>query len=1065
MSPDEIYAQTVAAKGGAKKVNMGTSFNTARYAQGAKAQPAEQTVRVAGKGNLEKAGEFAGNVVSSIGRGIKATPGVVKDYAVDQYQTIGDFARAPARVLSGWYEEDQKAVDSQRVFNEQRLDKVLKDYKEGKMTKDQYNLQMEDISKGWTEINKQVESNMNVLKEDRDKHLTGAKNTMVLFLASGKYASSNVVARTGTQLSSSKSLMGTSFTRKLLDNKAGDAVVKLEEMATKLPAVKSLLARNGAVFTNASRGVVNQTLRDAAMGALIKQPFVYHSTINDVSDIYHDLQEGEFNVGTAAKLAFTVTLAFDGGIFGAGGKAFKLGKDTISTAVLGRSSMLDELSKQVGDKNPRAWLNWIDEATDNVERAERVKYLKIAQEQGLRQFETGKDAADAYVMYFANNAGLDPSKVSIGQILDREVKYLKASEKVDELLRAGRIRDEVGQAFAPGSLAIGTFGRETREQLIANLDGKSFQEQMAYLDTVDDLWAQNEQTLNRVKKAVFDAGANGTDAGKAIKAIDTSQDLSRYLPEDVAKQLGKEGYILIAPQRNLNKFVQAEDARALVTDEITSGIDTVSSIKPVPMLNNFHGTLKKAGLSTESANDVAYKQLFTTVSANLGELPVARQIVNVDAVAGYDASKAGKTVLGALQEYAEKKAPNALLSVGGRTSSVNAITDIRQLSVTEVMEALQKAGLKVTREQAKQVSNAVVDGYKALPLELRGLGDRFTDNLFKYVPGFRAYNRTQSALRYTYNPFFRVQEIAETKILSKATSGNLIWKQTRAQLDDVVAKLDNARIFNTGFSGQGARDDVVLGRITANLTKYQKRDLAGLATKLAEKRGIDIDTMLRDHIDEVEDALKVIVQYPSKGVISSPLARTLNLVFFPMRYNIKVASIAAKLLAKQSPAVQYAFINGMVDATSWLKTDEGLAWQSENSEALGILKWVTPYGSIDSVVNMLNGSADAITDLGVLGGLPAGVLFQMLDSQGAFQDIPGPIKYSTPYVNPKTGEVYADKIPTNLKSRSAVALADLINSTFTYPGRVLGLPGKGEAIRSGVGALVSTNSKDYKYVD
>ena len=184
-----------------------------------------------------------------------------------------------------------------------------------------------------------------------------------------------------------------------------------------------------------------------------------------------------------------------------------------------------------------------------------------------------------------------------------------------------------------------------------------------------------------------------------------------------------------------------------------------------------------------------------------------------------------------------------------------------------------------------------------------------------------------------------------------------------------------------------------------------------------------------------------------------------------MRYNIKVASIAAKLLAKQSPAVQYAFINGMVDATSWLKTDEGLAWQSENSEALGILKWVTPYGSIDSVVNMLNGSADAITDLGVLGGLPAGVLFQMLDSQGVFQDIPGPIKYSTPYVNPKTGEVYADKIPTNLKSRSAVALADLINSTFTYPGRVLGLPGKGEAIRSGVGALVSTNSKDYKYVD
>ena len=1066
MSPDEIYAQTVSAKGGPKKVNMGTSFNTTRYAQGAKAQPTEQTVRVAGKSNLEKAGEFSGNLLSSVGKAIVSTPKFVKDYAVDQYQNTQDFARAPARVFSGWYQANQDQVDSQRQSNEQRLDKVLKDYKEGKLTKDQYNLQMSDISKGWAEINKQVESNMNVLKEDRDKHLVGAKDTMILFLSYGSYAPSTVVARAGTPLSTSKSFLGAGLTQKLLSNKFGDAVVRLEELATKVPAIKTLLARNGAKFNNATTGFINQTMRDAAMGALIKQPFVYHSTIGDVSDIYRDLQKGQFNVGTAAKVAFTVTLAFDGGIFGAAGKALKFGKEGIATATLGRASMLDELSKRVGDKNPRAWVNWLDEAVDETDKAARTKYLRIMQEQGLRQFETGTDAADAYVMYFANNAGIDPSQLSIGQILDREVKYLQASETVDNLLKAGKIKDELGNALPAGSLAIGTFGREAREQLIANLEGKSFQEQMEYLDTIDDLWAQNEQTLNRVKKAVYDAGANGTDAGKAIKAIDTSADLSKYLPQDVAKQLGKDGYILIAPQRNLNKFVQVEDTRAIITDEIISGVDTLSSAKPVPGLNNFHGLLKKAGLSTEAANDVAYKQLYTTVASNLGELPVAKQFADFNAINGYDASKTGKTILGALQEYAEKKAPNAVLSLGGRTSSVNAITDIRQLSTTEIMEALQKAGYSnITRAQAKQVSGAILDGYKALPLELRGLGDRFVDNMFKYVPGFREYNRVQSALRYTYNPFFRVQEISETKILSKATSGNLIWRKSRAQLDEVVAKLDDARIFNTGFSGQGARDDVVLGRITANLTQYQKRDLAGLATKLAEKRGVDIDTMLRDHIDEVEDALKVIVQYPSKGLVSSPLARTMNLVFFPMRYNIKVASIAAKIIAKQPPVVQYAFLNSMMDATNWLKTDEGLLWQSENSEALGILRWVTPYGSVESVVNMLNGSTDAITDLGVLGGLPAGVLFQMLDSQGAFQDIPGPLQYSTPYVNPKTGEVYPDKIPANVKSRAAVALADFINSTFTYPGRVLGLPGKGEAIRTGVGALVSTRSKDYTYVD
>jgi hypothetical protein len=297
------------------------------------------------------------------------------------------------------------------------------------------------------------------------------------------------------------------------------------------------------------------------------------------------------------------------------------------------------------------------------------------------------------------------------------------------------------------------------------------------------------------------------------------------------------------------------------------------------------------------------------------------------------------------------------------------------------------------------------------------------------------------------------------------TSGNLIWGKGIKALDDVAKKLDDVRMFNTGFSGAGARDDIVLGRITANISKAQKRDLAGMAMKMADKRGISIDKMITDHFDELEDALKVIVQYPSKGIISSPLARTLNLAFFPMRYNLKVANIAAQVLAKQPPVVQYAVINGFIDASSWLKSDEGILWQSENSEALGILRWITPYGSVESVMNMLNGSVDSISDLGVLGGLPAGIFFQTLESQGAFQNIPGPLKYQTPYVNPKTGEVYPEKIPESVKAKAAVAMGDFINSIFTYPGRTLGLPGKGELIRGSVGNILKTSKDESEFVD
>lgn len=1003
-------------------------------------------------GNLRKFTDFSGSVVkSTVGAG-KAVGGFLGNVAKSSFQGVVDFTEPVARVATGWYAQDQVAVESQLKFNNELRDIALRDYNSGKITKERYNTIMAEVSKNYKEINGQVDKNMSVIQNDKKRVVEGAVDTAITILSVGSYAPLKSASIGSKYLFASKSA---AFT------KLGSALSKVEELAGNVPSIRALLARNGAKFAGTTRGVVNQSVRDASIGIFLKQPFIYHGTIDDIKEIYKDFNEEDVSYSTIGRIAFTVTLAFDGGIFGAAGRGLQKFSNTVKTATLGRASMLDKLAMRFQDSNPRAWVDWLDGAKTTAERSKRLKYLKITQEMNLNRWKNADDAVDAIAYHVGANQSVDLANETFETFMNRQVDYLEAFEEVDKLARSGKLLDDAGQPIKAGQIAMGSFTREAREQLGSQIKNLPFQEQIKYIEDLRSqnvLWAQNEITFNRVKATIHKAAGEGGDVVDALKGLDTAKDLSRYLPKEVAEKLAKKGYVLIVPERNLNKFIPVEDTRALITNQIVEGVDTLQTVKPVPVLRNFHGALKKVGLSTEAANDVAYRQLSQSVTANLGELRIGKEFMP-RSVDGYDATRAGKTILEELQNYATNKRP--IFGLG----KVNAITDIRQLSIGEIQEAL-----RIGKQDAKDVARAIIDGYTQLPLELRGLGDRFVDNLFRYVPGFSKYNRVQSALRYTYNPFFRTQEVVETNLLSKIDNGNLLWGIKRAELNNGAKLLDDARFFNTGFSGAGARDDVVLGRITANLTQKQKRDLAGLGMKIAQRKGLGegldgLNKMIISHSDELEDALKVIVQYPSKGVISSPLVRTLNLAFFPMRYNTKVAYLAGKALAKQPPIVQYAFLNSAMDASNWLKTDEGLAWQSENSEALGVLKWITPYGSIESVLNLLNGRPDSISDIGVLGGLPAGVIFQILDSQGVFQNVPGPFKYQTPYVNPKTGQVYAEKIPESVKARASTALADLINSTFTYPGRIIGLPGKGQAIRESVGLVLQTNKDEYRYVD
>jgi len=218
-----------------------------------------------------------------------------------------------------------------------------------------------------------------------------------------------------------------------------------------------------------------------------------------------------------------------------------------------------------------------------------------------------------------------------------------------------------------------------------------------------------------------------------------------------------------------------------------------------------------------------------------------------------------------------------------------------------------------------------------------------------------------------------------------------------------------------------------------------------------------VDTLLATRGQDVIDMIRPIVQYPTKGILNSNLAKAMNLAVFPARYNLKVTSLAVKAIANQTPAIQGAVIRGLWNYENWLKSDAGMAWQQDYANEIRFMKWITPVNSLEWTMKTLQGDRGSFMDLGQLGGLPFGVWGTILQDQGI-------IPRQSPYVDPKTGEIFSTKIPQSVKGRMAMAITDMIGSAFTFPGRTVGLPSKQQNLRDFVNRLVGTDKTDFGIV-
>lgn len=976
------------------------------------------------------------------------------------YRDIKPFLKATAEYITGDLERDQANVSVQQDQLDQMQDQLILDYKSGKITSENYALRQRDLANSYQDLSK--DSQKVATAADRGNVVESAAWTAATILSAGKLTPGKIGTKTAVEAFQAG---GKDAVKSLVDAAAN----KFENLVMHVPAARALVERN--VQGLAERGIkqlagetfdqfVAREGKTLVTGMLLKRPLFYEQNIGGAKNIYNKLLEGDY--GSAVKSsAWLATQMLEGGPIGAGAKGFSWLKGKLGDLSYGKGSYIDELSKLVGDGNGNSIAFHVKDSPES-ERIFRILQETNMQTTGENAVQAAENTLQPYIQ-----AGVDLKTLTPEILVQDAQKWADAEALRIKVLGSGLVKGispEDASKYAVVRWDTTTkLGAANKMAQLYQEAGGDVQKRLALFEQFAEQpgvgWSNNENLMERLRNIVV-YSQTPEEAAKGIKAIETASVALDGLPKKIADQLGDLGYTIAAPfggnripELDYNDI--AGSTRKLVTAATEGNTDVFDVAKaPQPQLAMFARGLERSGLSPQAANGAANQKLSESLVANLDELNVGTNL-GLKNSQGSDMVSGGRAILSQLKTYLDNK--TGILGI-----SKGAATDIRQLTPGEVSQALgltKNIPVRGVPEEAKAISKAIMQAYLDVPMEFRGAGDKVVDALYRYNPLQKYYSRIQSAFRYTYNPFFRTQERVESALLSHAQADNFLWTKStggfrsRAELNEAAKALDNAGIFSSSLPGEAAADQVA-GRISANITAGQKRSLAGLAYDIADSKGISLDKLINEHSDEVNDALRVVVQYPQKGVLASPLARTMNLMFFPVRYNAKVTQIAAKVLERQPPSVQLAVLHAGFKLKDWLKSDEGIAWQSAHADAIQVFNWLTPVNSIEYTMNLLGHKPDSLSALGQLGGLPLGFITQAMDSLGI-------INLNRPYVNPKSGELLPDYIPKTAKAKAATALTDLIGSMFTFPGRTLGLPGKEASIRKFVSNFIATNGKDF----
>lgn len=872
-------------------------------------------------------------------------------------------------------------------------------YASGKITKERYNKLLKDLGGQYSDLSKKSSDNAKTIKPvDFAKSLGTVAS---LPLAGGNLVGQGKIATTlGATASPKSGLVGA---------------------ALKAPIKAALIdAPVGQAPGSIAENVQNKNFKGAALqaGALVGAPIA---------------------VAGAAKVLPKVAAAFKDEQGFANALKFKNG--TIQSV-----------------------LNDYQKAGDNKSYQKLANQAKVAIDHFQAEGRTPGDIAN----YHATTPGhLPTANMTVEEFLAQNHDLAQASKEAQRGVATGQLAlDASGKAVPKEKIPLVGAGRFSQSEQKALADRMSaadgYSGRMKVLE--DDFKAKLAHTQNpSVFRALHDAAAieDPAERAAAIKGINGTRSLVK--PSSGSPTLDE----LIAG-KNQPKIPGLE-------------LSTDKAPRPVKMPGGYIPIIKPEGAAGFKN---AKKVSDTVLNPEKGILAPFTRFLRGKGVSGESTDNG--MVRAALKESLDSRLKGTEFEGQGQTilkalnkamGETKGVYDPRLLRVKPFAGAVNiEDALGVNSSQAKLISKTLRGAYADLPVSVRGLGGKITDKAIQAGgPLMTNYLKAQGYGRFTANPFFWIKQGAKGEFIGQAETGGKalnVGKTLNSMLGtapkaDTQAALKEAGWFAKGqeagsegdFFGGLLPGDVEKNIKSNEISQYLRQSLGQTAEAFAKQRGMSVADAIKDPStkEEMDKVLQMVVGYPKDGYLNSNLAKTLNVLVFPSRFETKVGMATAKFVAAQPPVVQGAIATSMLHAKQWSDSPEGKKFQKDNADLLGLINYFSPTHTISSVMSFLgSGSAG---DLGAVGGMPFGVISTILAHQGL--KLPAGVTGSD-NVNPKTGQPYVEKIPQTEKGRIQQGLTDLIGSMFSYPGATSGLPSKNQAIHAIPG--MKQNSKDFKTI-
>jgi len=686
-----------------------------------------------------------------------------------------------------------------------------------------------------------------------------------------------------------------------------------------------------------------------------------------------DAQKGKID---PLNTALTATTLLPGGVIKAGTEGLKATGRGINRAIYDTHGLYDVV-KLKGGKSVNEAFNAAKAISKNSKKEEGL--LKVFQDLAVQEHGKGPNAVAKAIE--ANQ----PGGKKFADMTYKE--FLKAADSiVSDRRKLQAIAKKAGLTIPEGTAVVAARLTPESKALISKRLSEA-DDPLKELGLLKKEGIVKGPNLPGQIEDMISEGHRGDLLAKQVNTLNSAKPI-----------LDKAGNVITTGK---GRFLAAAKGAGTVKKASQAG-EIVQGKKAI--LGGIGRTFEKAGMSTRAADPAEQKAVFNQVKDNF------TKAIN----ANNDIKLTGKEIMNRLNKYADSK---------------KGIFDLRQLRKGEIASVLE-----VDKATAGTIIKEYNNAFKSLSTADRGLAGKITDFNMRNNPLAPGYSRIQSVARYEMNPSFRTQENIETRLGVASLTGKGAMPFTD-KYNDVIGTLRKNGVFKDYFAGPAGEGAAGLGAISAKLSKDQENTLAAALTSMAGGKGKVMDFVTDPKNASMMQDLKAVVQYPDKGFTSSNFMKAMNLAVFPLRYNAKVTSLAAKALGKENGVRQVAILKGISDFNRWQKTPAGTKWNSDNSEALGILKYFTPIGSVESILNILGGNAKTIRDYGTIGGLPFGVISAVLQGQGA-------VNLDSPYLDPKTGEVVPTKVPRDLKARANQALVDILGTMFTYPGRQVGMDSK-----------------------